>query len=650
MSSPKVWLLVSLLFMLMGSLASAKTPDWPHYRAIMWVAEVPEDAPLFFERVREAGCNACSLFVGMDPQPFVDAEMPFYVENLIRGLYIDSNSPAWKEPWDAYWEHRDPAVLIRRPCFTDPDWYAEELRNRIEDFVPRYAPYQPFAWDLRDEPSATTFVNPLDLCFSPTCMAAFRNWLKARYGDLTTLNSTWETGFPAWEEVLPFTADEAQARDKAGHLNFAPWSDHLEFRDTLFADTIRRFAEEVRKRAPEALVGLEGLQMPAAYGGYDYTKLLASLDWAEPYDIGNARAVTRSFAPEAVVLSTLFETDPKAVGATLWPLLLEGNKGCIVWWSKSAIDTEQEGYPLTESGQAYKTFFDIATGPLGDRLIAAKRATDPIAVRYSQADIRAWWLIDSRADGATWMRRFGSYEREHSTSADGRNMAVRLLEDAGFSGFRFVADSAITEGELVAEGYRVLMLVAPQAMGVKEAAALEEFLSEGGSIFCIGDLPSFDEKLRGLPKSPLEEVANHPRFIRLDAADWWAYPLLRLTPPEGHALLQRFTELLAKAGCEPAISLSLPEGDLPPGVKSWRLEEEGATIVALMRNREAQVTEAMKQRGGNTVLELPLTARVFLPRGSKVRELITQKSLPSQCEVEVSAFEPVLLEVTPPLP
>lgn len=616
----------------------------------MWVAEVPEDAPLFFERVREAGCNACSLFVGMDPQPFVDAEMPFYVENLVRGLYIDSNSPAWKEPWDAYWENRDPSVLIRKPCFTDPDWYAEELRNRIEDFVPRYAPYAPFAWDLRDEPSATTFVNPLDFCFSPTCMAAFRNWLKARYGDLTTLNSTWETSFSAWEEVLPFTADEAQARDKAGHLNFAPWADHLEFRDTLFADTIRRFAEEVRKRAPGALVGLEGLQMPAAYGGYDYTKLLAPLDWAEPYDIGNARAIVRSFAPEAVVLSTLFETEPKAVGAALWPLLLEGNKGCIVWWSKSAINTEQESYPLTESGQAYKAFFDVATGPLGDRLIAAKRAVDPIALRYSQADIQAWWLIDSRADGATWMRRFGSYEREHSTSADGRNMAVRLLEDAGFSGFRFVADSAIAEGKLLSEGYRVLLLVAPQAMGAKEAAALKEFLSKGGTIFCIGDLPSFDERLRGLPQSPLEEVASHPRFIRLDAAEWWTYPLLRLTPPKGQALLQRFTDLLAKAGCEPAISLSLPEGNLPPGVKCWRLQEEGATIVALMRNREAQVTEAMKQLGGNTALELPLTVRVFLPEGSRVRELITQKSLPSQFEVEVSAFEPVLLEVTPPLP
>ncbi len=315
--------------------------------------------------------------------------------------------------------------------------------------------------------------------------------------------------------------------------------------------------------------------MPAAYGGYDYTKLLAPLDWAEPYDIGNARAIVRSFAPEAVVLSTLFETDPKAVGATLWPLLLEGNKGCIVWWSKSAIDTSKEGYPLTESGQAYKAFFEVATGPLGDRLIAARRATDPIAVRYSQADIRAWWLMDSRADGATWMRRFGSYEREHSTSADGRNMAVRLLEDAGFSGFRFVADSAITEGELVAEGYRVLMLVAPQAMGAKEAAALEEFLSEGGSIFCIGDLPSFDERLRGLPESPLEEVASHPHFIRLDVAEWWAYPLLRLTPPEGQAMLQRFTELLAQAGCEPAVSLSLPEGDLPPGVEVLAARRRG---------------------------------------------------------------------------
>src|SRR2546430_11363502 len=58
----------------------------------------------------------------------------------------------------------------------------------------------------------------------------------------TTLFRSWKTNHQGWEEVLPFTTEQAM---RSG--NFAPWADHRTFMEIGFANaykTVRDRSEE----------------------------------------------------------------------------------------------------------------------------------------------------------------------------------------------------------------------------------------------------------------------------------------------------------------------------------------------------------------------------------------------------------------------
>ena len=112
---------------------------------------------------------------------------------------------------------------------------------------------------------------------------------------------------------------------------------------------LRDAARAVDPRTP---VGIEGTQMPAAFGGYDLWRLSRALDWVEPYDIADAREIFGSFMPGKPVLTTVFENDTDHARRRLWHLLLEGDRACIVWWSEDCIDWKSADYSLTAKGRA----------------------------------------------------------------------------------------------------------------------------------------------------------------------------------------------------------------------------------------------------------------------------------------------------------
>ena len=125
---------------------------------------------------------------------------------------------------------------------------------------------------------------------------------------------------------------------------------------------MREAAREVDPRTP---VGIEGTQMPHAFGGYDLWRLSQVLDWVEPYDIGNAREIFGSFMPGKPILTTVFENDTNPARRRLWHLLLEGDRGCIVWWSEDCMDWQSEDYRLTPKAKALAPVLqrnDLAAG------------------------------------------------------------------------------------------------------------------------------------------------------------------------------------------------------------------------------------------------------------------------------------------------
>ena len=80
-----------------GAQTNAAPRPWTDYHTILWIGDSvwkqPAKLPQFFDRLREMGVNTAMVFGDNDPQPFLDAHFPYYVENLVnRGLCLKFSS------------------------------------------------------------------------------------------------------------------------------------------------------------------------------------------------------------------------------------------------------------------------------------------------------------------------------------------------------------------------------------------------------------------------------------------------------------------------------------------------------------------------------------------------------------------------------
>lgn len=703
--------LTSFLLLLL-SLLSFALGERREYKVIMWSTDpAPKDISLWFQRLREMGVDGEECYRGRDPSPFVQNGFGFYVENLLPELAFHHNRrPIYQEDWDNYTKTHDKRYLIRKPCFDDPAFWVE-VTPYLEDMIKRYAPHKPFFYNLQDEPSITDYASPMDYCFCPHTLKAFRDWLKERYRSLETLNAEWETNFSSWEEVVPMTTYEIKERERKalreGKLeNYAPWADHRAYMDLSFARTIDGLKKIIKGIDPRTPVGLEGLQMPSTWGGYDLYLLSQVLEWAEPYDICNSREIFRSFMPKsAPILSTVFGTDYDRIRLKLWWLLLHGDSGCLVWDDENArcIDKTRDDLPLKERGKRLGEIFRELK-ELAPLLLNAEPVVDPIAIHYSQSSIRAHWMFDSREDGDTWPRRFSSYEAKHSRFALARDAMVRLVEDCGFQ-FKFISSEEIERGELVKKGYKVLLLPQSVSMSPRECKAVADFVKAGGVVIADNMTATMDEHCRRLHTGQLDDLFGirresvywhpearggeipqdlpgvaplkvyenlHPNpkarfhaqapavivnkigrgrtvYLNLDLRD---YGKLRLQPPKGYGYRELFRQLLKEAGLKETVRVLDAETNKPADcVEVWRYKGEGKEYIAIIRNPEFRARD-LQEVGypDNSALEKPLRVKVLLERKRHIFDVRARKDLgvASQVQLTLEPWRPLLLELQNP--
>jgi len=690
--------LLSVLALTVALSAPARAArPWDDYRAIMWIDNLPQDpaqAKLYFERLREMGCNAGMCYPGSDPQPYAASSFPFYVENLTQGLFIKGDR-GWDQAWQGYSQTRDKRYFVRNPCLNDPQ-YRQQQRQRVQELVNRYRPFGPFAYCIRDEPSVTTSANPFDFDLGPLCLAKFREWLRGQYATLEALNAEWETSFRSWDEVAPLTSDETKAREKQGSENYSPWCDHRTFMDITFAETVNEFRNYIHEFDPEGLAGLEGLQMPHAFGGHDLWRLSQVQDWLEPYDIGNSREVFGSFAPDKPIVSTTFQADGRKLSRKLWQLLLHGDRGTIVWHGEDTLDAKQPNLPLTQYAQDLSGPFQELTSGIGMLLINAQRQADPIALHYSQPSIQVDWMLETRVDGATWIRRFSSYEASHNEMAMVRNSVCKAIEDLGLQG-QFVSSQQIEQGALQAKGYRLLFLLRSLALSEKEAQAVRQFAEGGGIVVADGMCGLFDEHgkrlqggrlddlfgirqgkiilgsapVQGAEAPPLPVLKSEVEVGRFGAApylverqvgkgravflnlDLSLYEKLRLHPPQSEPVLALFARWMEQAGLKaPYLLIDNQTGKPAVGVEVHRFRSGDITYVALMRNPQQDGrAERLNPDEENVGLEWPLQVRLVCEQGAQgtwypIRHAPAGAD-PTQVAIELDPWSPIILALAP---
>ncbi len=644
----------------------------------------PDKVPLFRNRLREMGVDTAMVHgAGGDARPWLTNRYPFYVENLVnRGLCLKWNSQV--TDWDKFvtgWANsgRPESAFVRESCFDDPQWLGW-AKDQMRAAAGRFAPHAPLAYNIRHELSVTISANPFDYDFSPAALDGFRAWLKTQYtpgtrwgetpsspanqsrevaarqslappehAALAALNAEWETAFRSWDEVRPFSTDQIKNRMASGDAlprgkpdwpavqalqfdpvaarreptrwNFAPWADFRTYMDLSLARTLDELRQAARAVDPRTPVGIEGTQMPSAWGGYDLWRLSQVLDWVEPYDIGNAREVFGSFMPGKPILTTVFEKEANAANRRLWHLLLEGDRGCLIWWSEDCIDWNRPDYALTAKARALAPVLKELHNPLAQLFLRAERVRDPIYIHYSQPSIQVAWLLESTADGSTWPRRFSSFEAEHNRHAKVRNAWLKALQDLGFSP-QFISSEQLERFQPGPAAPFTLVLPRSYALSDRELATVESLFS--------GPLTSKPPTRLVLADGALGLFDEHGRLRatnRLERAFPFASPaaVRAWRGPEGKAAgfigdLAEFPK--RRLAQEPDMSFvnwletQIGQGPvkLPPSARArvHRFRVGDATLIAIERNIEYQMSEDLKQAGGNDALEQPiaLTARL----------------------------------------
>jgi hypothetical protein len=652
---------VALLLAPIIRAADADLRPWPAYRTIMWVGssayKKPEKLPLFFQRLREMGINAVSVHADGKAEPVLANQFSYYVENIVnRGLCLKFNSNV--RDWDTFttdWTKngRPESALIRDYCLDDPKW-RESARQLVQSQARKHRANAPLLYDLRDELSVTISANPFDYDFSPIALAKFRAWLKTQYRDLAALNTGWETRFESWEAVRPFTTDQIKNRMSSGEAlprgqpdwqalrrlkfdpataaaqptrwNFSPWADFRTYMDISLAAALGDLRSAAREIDPHTPVGIEGTQMPSAFGGYDLWRLSQVLDWVEPYDIGNAREIFGSFMPEKTFLTTVFEKDTNHARRRLWHLLLEGDRACLVWWSEDCIDWQSDDYALTPKAQALAPVLRELQSPLAALFLRAHRETDPIHLVYSQPSIQVDWLLESTTDGPSWIRRFSSHEAAHNRLAAKRGAWMKLLQDSGYTP-RFVAAEKLSE---ITGG--VLVFSDVLAFSDGELKTTESF---SGAIVADAPVGVFDEHGRLRPAAgrlndrtlkPEQDIAQFGRErLASPSTAWFAWakehipvPRTITVPPETHTRVHRY-----KLG--------------------------NALLLGFERNIDYHMSEDLKQAGGNEALEHAVEITATLAAGGHAYDLRSGRYLgqTDRLTFTLDPWQPSLFAVVP---
>ncbi|MDD5484064.1 MAG: beta-galactosidase [Kiritimatiellae bacterium] len=355
---------------------------------------------------------------------------------------------------------------VREPCLTDPE-YRKELADDLAGRAENGRLFSTTEFSMGDE---CLFVEgAFELCFSPTCAAAFHKFLAEEYRTVEAMNGEYGTAYKSFDEVLPITLKRAKKETNLQPL----WVDYRRHMESTWAGIFPFCAEVIRKIVPGAKIGYEGSDTQVnSYRGADHYKLMQAMQINGTYDGAYVPHAVASFASPGTVLGLGWyggynaHRCPEFQRYIAWRHLFRGANSYWIYTAnacgqQSVMAPDMSFYDFFQANMAELREIKRGAGKL---LMTAQRADDGVAVLYSAASVH----VGTLTDGLPVMERV-------------LNALVTLLEDAGFQ-FKIISYEQLAAGELKKGGYQALWMPYVQALSRKEAAEVESFARAGGTV------------------------------------------------------------------------------------------------------------------------------------------------------------------------
>ena len=357
----------------------------------------------------------------------------------------------------------------RNPCLTDPETRAamgEEIR-RNTGWAARSCP--PFYF-VADENSLGHYSSAHDFCQSPTCLAAFRQVLRQRYGALSGLNQAWRREYTTWDEVTPDTFEEAKARGC-----FVAWIEHRRFMFSVFTDAMALEKQLVTSVDPVGRLAVSGMGMPSVHNGFDWYGMSQHLDHIVCYLRPYLTDVLRSFARPGMTLSAWngYAGSYEALRQRVWHQVLNGFHHPSYWYHRFMI-RHGDG-ALSPAGREFQSIIrEVRDSGVGRLLTGASWHPSPVGIHYSTAA-----LISAHVTGTTTPLGDTVFEANLNGWAE-------VLRDMGVQPPRCFSTEQLLAGELTATAVKVFVLPLSQALADGEVEALSRFVAAGGILVADG--------------------------------------------------------------------------------------------------------------------------------------------------------------------
>ncbi len=367
-------------------------------------------------------------------------------------------------------------------CMSDPETLQEiDEWGALNSDI--FGPYGPLVWDHGDESS---YSNNPDTCWSDTCLAAFREYLKTRYAGLDALNKEWKTQYKTWDEVMPLTYEDAI---KSG--NYAPWIEHRFEQQFVFARFYGRTVQALSANDAGAKGGFDGGE-PVHYPntGMNWWLLKDHIQLLQNYVANNIPTeIVRSFAGPDHITGMWYGTyGPKwEIGPSTvehhhffpWYSLFHGLNSSWFWTlgapgAISGYAPDLTALPFMQASR--DELAEIRTGT-GKLLLAGRLQDDGIAIHYSEGSKIAAGIFygnervkqgekpPSRPTGEYWLKALADFNK--------------ALEHSGLQ-YRYVAYEEVEKNALTERGYSVFIMPHSYLVSQKEADAIRKFVNDGG--------------------------------------------------------------------------------------------------------------------------------------------------------------------------